>query len=46
MDDIYYIRICDDGLEMIGITDDDGTLHTGDIISFSCRYDEIGIYPY
>ncbi len=45
-DDIYYLRFSGDGLEMLGITDDDGTIQAGDIISFSLRYDEIGIYPY
>lgn len=46
IEDIYYIRFSDDGLEMLDITGDDHTVKKGDLITFLMKFDEIGIYPY
>lgn len=46
IEDIYFIRFSDDGLEMLDITNDDHTIKAGDLITFPLRFDEIGIYPY
>lgn len=46
IDDVYVIRFCDDWMEMIDIDNDNFTIKKGDAVSFSVRYDRIGIYPY
>ena len=46
IEDIYFIRFSDDGLEMLDIANDDHTIKKGDLITFSMKFDEIGIYPY
>lgn len=46
IDDIYVIRFAIDWIEMISIENDDFTIKKGDAISFSLKYDYIGIYPY
>ncbi|MBR1530305.1 MAG: hypothetical protein IJ642_13555 [Oscillospiraceae bacterium] len=46
IDEIYYLRFGFDGLEMLEIAHDDGTIQEGDFISFEKEIREIGIYPY
>ena len=46
IDDIYFIRLSFDGLEMLDIENDDHTIKEGSYLSFSLPFKEIGIYPY
>ena len=46
IDDVYIIRFSNDWIEMLSIDNDDFSIKTGDVISFSISYDRVGIYPY
>lgn len=45
-DEVYYIRLSDDGLQMLDIENDDLTIKKGDFITFSLPCSEIGIFPF
>ena len=46
VDDVYFIRLTDDWIEMIEIDDNDIDIKKEDCILFSQRYDLIWVYPY
>ena len=46
IDEVYFLRFSPDGLSMLEILNDDGTIPAGAVISFSCPDSDVGIYPY
>ena len=44
-EEVYYIRLDTDWLEMIDI-ENDAKIKKGDFVSFSAKYDDILIFPY
>ena len=45
-DEVYYIRLNNDWLEMVDFTDNESEIKNGDFVSFSANSDCILIYPY
>lgn len=45
-EEVYYVRFADDWLDMVEIGDSSSEIHEKDYVSFSVKYENIGIYPY
>lgn len=45
-DEVYYIKLSNDGLQMLDIKNDDSTIKKGDFITFSLPCSEIEIFPF